>query len=158
MAAYFCIYFTLAVLTAGAATPGGLIVPFIILGGIMGRLSALLFTELLDTFSTPSSNPSWLYSAWQGPAHELHGEHVLRQLRPHSKINNSSLLVYLDRIVLKGDFVTGFDLIDYGGFRYFATCSPFKSPPRCRTPEHTRSPALRRSWQRQAGSRFSSPS
>uniref|UniRef100_A0A061R9Q3 H(+) cl(-) exchange transporter 7 n=1 Tax=Tetraselmis sp. GSL018 TaxID=582737 RepID=A0A061R9Q3_9CHLO len=66
LAIYLVVYFSLAVLTSGAAIPGGLIVPFVVMGGVIGRLAALFFTFLLDSSSIHSSStPSWLAAAWE---------------------------------------------------------------------------------------------
>ena len=52
-----------AAVFAGSAVPGGLIVPFVVCGGSLGRLSALCFEWMLE-HRRPSAYPEWLNSAW----------------------------------------------------------------------------------------------
>jgi chloride channel 7 len=42
VALYFVVYFSLAVVTSGLAVPGGLFLPFIIMGGCVGRYAGIV--------------------------------------------------------------------------------------------------------------------
>mmetsp|Transcript_19446 Transcript_19446/g.48902 ORF Transcript_19446/g.48902 Transcript_19446/m.48902 type:complete len:678 (-) Transcript_19446:256-2289(-) len=83
MLAYLAIYFILANLTSGAATPGGLIVPFVIMGGLIGRLMALFFMWAMQLGGTEA--PTWLAAVWHPLLHYVQSDFYTSK-HPHMGI------------------------------------------------------------------------
>ncbi|CAE7033605.1 clcD [Symbiodinium natans] len=68
MAAFFVLFFILAAITAGSAIPSGILMPQMVIGGLMGRIFAVVLINV-QSATLPGSGTSWAqqYTVLFGP-------------------------------------------------------------------------------------------
>lgn len=62
MAVFFVLFFFLGAITAGAAVPSGLLMPQMVMGGLVGRIAALLVIKMQTSLSLSVSHGSSLWA------------------------------------------------------------------------------------------------